>query len=116
MFRPASIRLLCSWVAAFALLLGGPRALADASSGAVGLILFGDELPREELRAALARDLGRGVTLLPNPVATMPLAQRRPISMDSIAMPMKRISFVATRKRRWRRGIVTSPRPARMAE
>jgi hypothetical protein len=34
--------------------------------------LFGDELPREELRAALARDLGRGVTLLPNPVATMP--------------------------------------------
>jgi hypothetical protein len=37
---------------------------ADAPWARIGLVIFGEELPREELRAALARDLGRTVTLL----------------------------------------------------
>src|SRR5689334_25126341 len=54
------------------LLLGISRAFGDSLPGEVGLVLFGDELPREELRAALAKDLGRAVTLLPNAVPTVP--------------------------------------------
>jgi hypothetical protein len=49
-----------------------PSARADAPSGPVGLVLFGDDLPREELRAALARDLGRAVTLLATPAEHVP--------------------------------------------
>ena len=72
MHRPRSARCLGFLAAWLCLLLGLPRAFADAVSGDIGLVFFGDDLPREELRAALARDLGRGVTLLPRSVATLP--------------------------------------------
>src|SRR5690349_16619451 len=70
--RLPSARTLGSLGSFLCLLLGISRAFADSQPGEVGLVLFGDELPREELRAALARDLGRAVTLLPNAVPTVP--------------------------------------------
>src|SRR6187431_179978 len=67
MLRGSTSRGVLRWSAAFlCMMLGMSRARGEAPAGAVGLVLFGDDLPGEELRAALARDLGRAVTLLPS--------------------------------------------------
>jgi hypothetical protein len=64
MLRPQLLRSL-RWIGTFVLLVMLQSvARADPPGASLGLVVFGDELPREQLRSALQRELGRDVTLL----------------------------------------------------
>jgi hypothetical protein len=58
----ASLALIFDTVAARA-------AYADPATEPLGLVIFGDDLPREDVRTGLERELGRSVALLPSSAA-----------------------------------------------